>query len=320
MENFLKLFLFINIFFLKLFRAKCECDRNSPILTSNGCEMKYCSKENFDSGECKIDNSIIKVQWINDIILFNSEKFKFGSLAINSKGDLVFECSVKEATGIRLFYWLNKDGSYFFENEKGEKVPTKIIIVKNDDLIPLRYDSTNFFITLNNGKECLISISLWETYTELYDFEDNEISFVYTIDFTNYNIYSTINSFIEIENNYSKEYYFTFVGQEKADTYNYNQFFLMIQSYSFTDNRISLNNGYSVENKNKKEIYNVRTVSSFKTDLKLIFLFYLNNNIYIAELYDENFNQKTTKDIDSIDSHNEDNYYKSIILKIILEL
>ena len=57
-----------------------------------------------------------------------------------------------------------KDGSFYFENEKGEKVPTKIITVKDGDFFAIRYESANFFVLLNigNGKECLISISLWQ--------------------------------------------------------------------------------------------------------------------------------------------------------------
>ena len=230
MGNYFKIFLFIHIFFLKIFKSYCECDKNTPILTRNdGCQLRYCSKDEFDSGDCSIDNQIIKTQWLNDIILFNSEKFRYGSFAINSKQDMIFECSPKEATGKRLFYWLKKDGSFYFENEEGEKVPTKIITVKDGDFFPIRYESANFFVLLKNGngKECLISISLWEGYTEYYDFEENEVSFVYTIDFTNYNIYTTISGFFDLESSSNENYYYyLYVGQQKADEYNYNTFFL----------------------------------------------------------------------------------------------
>ena len=128
-ENYWELIFFF--FFLSNFApSHCECPIDQPILTSNGCELKYCLKWEFDSGQCKIDNPIIKTQWINDIILFNFDKLRYGSFTINSKGDMIFECSVEEAKGIRVFYWLNQDGSFYFENENGEKIPTKIITVK----------------------------------------------------------------------------------------------------------------------------------------------------------------------------------------------
>ena len=61
-KNLLKIKIFIIIFVLKIFIFKCECERNTPILTQNGCELKYCSKESFDSGECSVNNTIIKTQ------------------------------------------------------------------------------------------------------------------------------------------------------------------------------------------------------------------------------------------------------------------
>ena len=91
-----------------------------PILTENGCELKYCSKAEFDSGDCVKDNSIAKTQWLNNIVSIDFiNKLRFGRFALNSKGDLIYECSA-EATenqnqdGIRVFYWLNQDGSFFF--------------------------------------------------------------------------------------------------------------------------------------------------------------------------------------------------------------
>ena len=186
----LKKMLFINIFFLKIFILKCECERNTPILNQNRCELKYCSKESFVSGECSVNNTIIKTQQLNNIILFDSDKLRYGSFAINSKGDLVFECSTEDANGIRVFYWLNNDGSFYFENENGEKVPTKTIIVKDGDQYLIRYEASIIFVLLNNDKEYLLSIPLFTGSVELYDFENNKVTFVSTIDFTNYNIYS----------------------------------------------------------------------------------------------------------------------------------
>ena len=66
--------LFFFIFFSKLFYSHSECEIDNPILTTNGCQMQYCSKSQFDNGECSINNTIIKTQWLNDIILFDFDK------------------------------------------------------------------------------------------------------------------------------------------------------------------------------------------------------------------------------------------------------
>ena len=46
-----------------------ECDRDTPIrlLNNNECTSTF-SNELYDSGGCIIDNTIIKKQWLNNII------------------------------------------------------------------------------------------------------------------------------------------------------------------------------------------------------------------------------------------------------------
>ena len=210
-----------------------ECNIDTPILTETGCQLKYCSKAEFDSGDCVIDNSIAKTQWLNNIISIDFfDKLRFGRFALNSKGDLIFECSAEatdtqDQNGIRVFYWLNQDGSFYFEDDTGRKVSTKNIVVKGyNDTIAQRYQSPIIFVRTNDIEEYLISISLWLGDTEYYDFKNNEVSFVSTIEFSNYNVYSTVSTLIEIGNGSTKEYLHTFIGQHKDDQ-SY-QFFYLI--------------------------------------------------------------------------------------------
>lgn len=53
---------------------------------------------------------------------------------------MIYECSV-ENTKIKLFYLIKYDGSFYFKNDNGESIPTKIIIVQNGDNIGKRYES-----------------------------------------------------------------------------------------------------------------------------------------------------------------------------------
>ena len=92
---------FISLFyFIKLSISNYNCDRNNPILTKNGCELTYCNESQFSSGDCSINNTIIKTQWLNNIILLNDYNVRFPNFAINSQGDMILECSVEEAKGI----------------------------------------------------------------------------------------------------------------------------------------------------------------------------------------------------------------------------
>ena len=285
--------------------------------------MQYCTQSQFESGECSINNSIIKTQWLNDIILLDYDKFRYGSFTINSKGDMIFECSVEAAKGLRLFYRLKQDGNFYFENENGEKIPTKTIIVKNGDYSPLRYESQIFSVLLNNNEEYLISISLYEGTTEYYNLENSNYSFISTINFTNYDIHSYLGNIIEIQNGGTREYLHTFIGQEKTDR-NQNNFYLTSQKYSFSSNRISLNNGYTINEQLKKRLSQMpRIVSNFKINNILVF-FYLNNfdgtDNFVIELYDNNFQSKNSSTIGSIEGNYfpyryEGIFYKGIYIK-----
>ena len=45
------------------------CSRDYPIEISNECKLEFCEKEHFDSNYCIKNNSIIKTQWLNNIIV-----------------------------------------------------------------------------------------------------------------------------------------------------------------------------------------------------------------------------------------------------------
>ena len=61
---FPKLVVFLNFF---TYSSLLECEREKPILKGNEC-VSYCNENQFKSGECIINNSIIKKRWINNII------------------------------------------------------------------------------------------------------------------------------------------------------------------------------------------------------------------------------------------------------------
>ena len=314
------------IFALKIIIIHTECNKDTPILTSTGCKMQYCTKAQFTSGECSVNNTIIKTQWLNDIILLDYDKFRYGSFTINSKGDMIYECSV-ENTKIRLFYWIKSDGSFQFENENGEKMPTKTILVQNADgdanSFPKRYESQIVSVLVNNIGEYLITISLWEGYMEYYDLENIDYSFIYAMDFTNYDIHSYVGNLNEIKNGDTREYWHTFIGQDKNDR-SQNNFYLICQKYSFSSNRLQINSGYSIEGKIKKNIDKgaiSRMVSTFKINSNLYVFFYLNknygnNNIeFIIELYNNNFQSQNSLAIGNIEGEYEPYRYEGVFSK-----
>ena len=315
MKKYIFLFniiIFYSFLLINIPISHSECDINTPILTESGCELKYCSKIDFDSKACVIDNSIAKTQWLNDIILFDFDKIRYGSFTLNSEGDMIYEGSTEEAKGIRVFYWLKKDGSFYFKNDIGEKKSTKIIIVKNDDgSFPLRYESSIASVSIDGNENYIFSISLWDTEVELYDFVNNNVSHIKTLNFIDYLIHSTVNTFIKIENGNTTEYLHTFVGQKKTDQ-RYKYFYLVSQAYYF--NSSNMNNGYSIQNKITCTSNKTRIISSYKTSSYYIY-FSINNNYYKIESYDNNFHSLTSYIINDLITYDELLFCKSIYMK-----
>ena len=67
---------------------------------------------------------------LNNILVFDSKKYRSGNLAINSKGDMIAEYSREK---YRLFYGLDKDGLYYFTDKDNNEIHTKEIIITNSD-------------------------------------------------------------------------------------------------------------------------------------------------------------------------------------------
>ena len=112
-KQILKLNFIIFIFqiFLGSKMINCDCIKSTPFLREGGCTSNYCSDSELTSNSCSINNTIIKTQWLNDIIIFhNGTKFRAGSLALNSNMDMIIEYSDNNK---RIFYGLKNDGTYF---------------------------------------------------------------------------------------------------------------------------------------------------------------------------------------------------------------
>ena len=46
-----------------------ECPKDMPIKYQNTCQLKYCRESDYNENNCIISNTIIKKQWLNNIIL-----------------------------------------------------------------------------------------------------------------------------------------------------------------------------------------------------------------------------------------------------------
>ena len=312
-------FYLIFLFLKKFIFIKCICEKEKPINKNGECLSIYCTENEFKNKICSIDNDIIKTQWLNNFITFNEYRYRFTNMVINDEGDLILETSPEEINGQRLFYILKNNGKPYFKNNNNEEILSKSIVVLNGDEGALRYESQVFLIKINNdtfpeNKQFLVSLSIYYGFMEIYDLDNNNITFskILISDFSNYIIYSQKGSVIELNN---KEYLYFFLAQNQNDKKHY----IVLRKYTFYDNNI---NKYNIKEKcliEEKKAFRThfsRVVSAFKTENNKIIVFYINVN-YKVELLNDNFNTIITKTLEFANNFNGENslFFKCIHLK-----
>ena len=174
--NNLQLVLIIQI--LSLFNMEACNNRNSPLLKSTSC-VDTCSQSDMQSEICKIDNEIIKTQWLNKIIYITPQDFRYINIALSESNYIYIIVSSWNQKNERYFYILDNEGYGFFQGENNNKTPFKKIEI-NDNYYKGRFESNAFTIKLysqTDEKEYLLSISKGDQYAELYDLYENHIYF-----------------------------------------------------------------------------------------------------------------------------------------------
>ena len=181
----------INLFllFILFYFILNECDRNTPIkLKNDSCVLKYCTKEEYGSKECILDNSIIKTQFPNNLIILGDISFRYLNFLQFSNGDMILETSSYPPNNKRIFYGLKSNGRYYFKkNDSNEETPFNYLVSENEEEI--KFESGNS-IFIMEGKEFFLTIGRLESYTELFDFENNKIISIKTENLIGYLSYN----------------------------------------------------------------------------------------------------------------------------------
>ena len=146
--------------------------------------MKYCTKEEYESEECILDNSIVKTQYLNNLMNLGEMSFRYLNFIQFSNGDLILETSPFPQNNKRIFFGLKNNGRYYFKNESSnEETPFSYLFA--DNINENKLESGNSII-ISEGKEYFLSIGRLDTYTELFDFENNKIISNKTMDLIGY--------------------------------------------------------------------------------------------------------------------------------------
>jgi len=276
----------ITFFFLLFHIVLNECNRNAPIKLNNGsCVMKYCTKEEYESEECILDNSIIKTQFLNNLMNLGEMSFRYFNFVQFSNGDLILETSPFPPNNKRIFFGLKKNGRYYFKNDNNEETPFNYLIA--DNIFESKYESGNSII-INDGKEYFLSIGRLETFTELFDFENNKIISNKTEDLIGYYNLNLRSNLLKI-NKEENTYIFPCISDINDKRY------AILLKF---DLELKENGGFSFSDCTKREEENIygEIASCFVTEKnRIIICFYAYKNgefiSYLLIAYDKEFNQ-----------------------------
>ena len=277
-KNFIIFLFSTNLFyaFLK------DCSKAEPILKENNCKLIYCEQSQFNTNECSINNTVIKTQWLNNIIRISENYFRYINVVSNRNGDIFIETSPTTESSKRIFYGLKTNGRLYFQNEE-----TPYYILNEMSIGLKRHYSELFNIVLNNNKEYLMSIST-DGSVEIYDFENNKRK------------YTSYYNFIQMENTYTSiynygftfEYYnsyyiiFPFYVHENNEYFGENDY-IYVHRYHFTDSiDVSVSSSYE-KNLPTSILYSVqgKMASCFKSDSLIYCLSHHFEKNYVVSVY-----------------------------------
>ena len=173
LRNNKNLFYIMILYFQIIHVFSDECERSTPIRIKGNCVLQYCTKEQYDSKECIIDNSIIKTQYPNNVIFFDEPKFRYFNFLNFTNGDMIFQSSSFPGSNKRIFYGIKNNGRPYFTEESSTK-ETYFYSLDLDDKNQYKYESGNSII-IKDDKEYYISMGIKETYTEIFDYENKRI-------------------------------------------------------------------------------------------------------------------------------------------------
>ena len=292
-----------------------ECEKSAPIKKSdNNCYLTYCTPLEFAEETCIISNSIIKTQWLTNIIKVGLSSFRFIKFAISSKNDLLVQVTSYPSTNVNYFFGLNSLGKpYFTFSGKSLSI---IGFGYDESSIKTRYNGELKTIILNdNEKEYLMSVGKDDNLVEIFDFDNNEVMLYYTKIMTTYNIRSKKFSILDMYQNYKHYYLFAFIGKGENDDENS----YVLQRFQFFHNDTNNKTEYIRENfikfSNLDNEHLKYIVSCFETENKLIVCFYYNSTLYYtASLYDSNLLELNSFDFEK-PSNDQHLYYECIHLK-----
>ena len=309
---FFKIIIIINIINSLL---SLQCEKNRPIIKDNICVSTYCTIDQFKSGECIIDNPIIKKKWINSIVIVENTN---GDIYLSKNEEtmkLVFGTSSSNNEERIIYGIMYYDDKYFIESNG---VYSRIIKKNIERTEQKRITNAEMSFWIDNLNNFVILIGSDNSYIEIFNL------YKYTTDFILISPTDFLNEDIIIKGIPTLSYFLEdtlFLGVMTTinnETPNYN---FSLYKYTFEYLRNEFN--YFLNSKIDIEIINIEYANCFMVNdnEKLISCFYidLENNYKITLIKSEvdKFEIKNSINIDKFNNNDGEKFYffKGILLE-----
>ena len=304
--KYIHLIIILELFFLNIISCTyTECQRETPIKTVTGCQLTYCTNQQFNNGECIKSNSKIKIQWLNDVILVGEQNFRYVSLMLTSNKDLVFATSPCPTGSNRIYYGISSEGNPLF----GNNFIIKKTITRNEKID--RYESIAGIMKMNgdnSDKEYFINIGKSKTYTEILDLssDDNNLYELKFEDVTNKNIRAFYGSYFNINQEDTNYFILSFITDDPE------VFYLLKLKFTKNSNQVTcvVNGEYHLESKNHKT-----TSCIIDEENEIICIFFESSGKETILFLDQNLSKLDKKEVSSLELSDPDIFFKFICLK-----
>ena len=195
MNKLLQKFVFIFIIIIHKIKNEEyeECNKETPIYKNNQCVNSFCSEVEFKNGDCIINNSIIKSQWLNKIVFFGKKTINLFHVIEMPNNDTFLLCS-RRIVDYLYIYNLKSFGDIDLENNETNYFEVKFPRVEENKAI------NGVGLIINNKQYIFACQFYFSKQCQLIDYENNKILY-------NEEIYRFLNiesnSFKDISNSYT---------------------------------------------------------------------------------------------------------------------
>ena len=184
----IKLFiLFLYLFIFLILEINNQCNKETPIRkkSDNNCYNIYCTEIEFQNGDCIIDNSIIKTQWLNKLFYLGDNIINILTVIEMPNNNIFFLSSKWEYEADYLYIYRLKSSGEINYNENNNNF--KSLLISSFSISEFIYSTEiNAVGLIIDNNEYIFICQFLDIECQLIEFENDKIFNEYLTTFLNF--------------------------------------------------------------------------------------------------------------------------------------